>query len=100
MISNLQNRNIHLHTLNACPELGDQRARIQGYVFNDGARVADTNTIWRKWINEEEKERIAGLEFLDELEELEMLLRHYCVAWGWRDGEGDVFSKAWADVEE
>jgi [phosphatase 2A protein]-leucine-carboxy methyltransferase len=100
MISNLQSRNIHLHTFAAYPELGNQRARLQGYGLKDGAKVADTYTIWRKWINEEEKERIAGLEFLDELEELEMLLRHYCVAWGWRDGDSDVFSKAWADVEE
>ena len=100
MISNLQTRNIHLHTLTAYPELGDQRARLQGYGLTGGAKVADTNTIWRRWINDEEKERIAGLEFLDELEELEMLLRHYCVAWGWRDGENDVFSKAWAHVEE
>jgi [phosphatase 2A protein]-leucine-carboxy methyltransferase len=100
MISNLQTRNIHLHTLIAYPELGDQRARLQGYGLTSGAKVADTNTIWRRWINEEEKERIAGLEFLDELEELEMLLRHYCVAWGWRDGESDIFSKAWADVKE
>jgi [phosphatase 2A protein]-leucine-carboxy methyltransferase len=100
MVSNLSTRNIHLHTLAAYPELSDQRARLHGYGFKDGAKVADTSTIWRKWINEEEKERIAGLEFLDELEELEMLLRHYCVAWGWRDGASDVFSKAWADVSE
>jgi [phosphatase 2A protein]-leucine-carboxy methyltransferase len=100
MISNLQTRNIHLHTLTAYPELGAQRARLQGYGFKDGAKVADTNTIWRGWIDEDEKERISRLEFLDELEELEMLLRHYCVAWGWRDGEGDVFSKAWVDVKE
>ncbi|KAG9186179.1 [phosphatase 2A protein]-leucine-carboxy methyltransferase [Alternaria panax] len=100
MISNLQTRNIHLHTLTAYPELDDQRARLQGYGLRDGAKVADTNTIWRRWINEEEKERIAGLEFLDELEELEMLLRHYCVAWGWRDGESHVFSEAWADISE
>ncbi|KAF1942477.1 leucine carboxyl methyltransferase [Clathrospora elynae] len=100
MISNLQTRNIHLPTLTTYPELGDQRVRLQSYGFTDGAKVADTNTIWRGWISEEEKERIARLEFLDELEELEMLLRHYCVAWGWRDGEGDVFSKSWADVRE
>lgn len=100
MISNLQTRNIHLHTLTAYPELGDQRARLQGYGLKAGAKVADTNTIWRRWINDDEKERIASLEFLDELEELEMLLRHYCVAWGWRDGDGDIFTKAWEDVKE
>jgi [phosphatase 2A protein]-leucine-carboxy methyltransferase len=100
MISNLQTRNIHLHTLTAYPELGDQRARLQSYGLKGGAKAADTHMIWRKWINDEEKERIAGLEFLDELEELEMLLQHYCIAWGWRDGQDDVFSKAWEDVNE
>jgi [phosphatase 2A protein]-leucine-carboxy methyltransferase len=100
MIANLQTRNIHLPTLTAYPELGDQRARLQGYGFKDGAKVADTSYIWRNWVPEEEKERVASLEFLDELEELELLLRHYCVAWGWKDGDSDVFSKAWADVQE
>lgn len=99
MISNLQTRSIHLHTLTAYPELGDQRARLQSYGFETGAEAEDTSHIWRKWISAGEKERVAGLEFLDELEELELLLRHYCVAWGWRDGESRVFSEAWADVE-
>lgn len=100
MISNLQTRNIHLPTLTAYPELGDQRARLRGYGFQNGAMAADTNFIWRQWVSEEEKERVAGLEFLDELEELELLLKHYCVAWGWRDGESDIFSNAWADIAE
>ena len=102
MISNLSTRNIHLHTLTAYPELGDQRARLKQYGFIDGYRAADTYLIWRKWVSEDEKERVAGLEMLDELEELEMLLRHYCVACGWRDGdEGEgVFSQAWRNVEQ
>lgn len=100
MISNLQTRNIYLNTLTAYPELGDQRARLQSYGLKAGAKAVDTHTIWRKWIRDEEKERIAGLEFLDELEELEMLLQHYCIAWGWRDGQDDVFSKAWEDIKE
>lgn len=100
MISNLQSRNIHLPTLTAYPELADQRARLSGYGFTDGSRAADTDFIWKHWIPEREKERVAGLEMLDELEELELLLKHYCFAWGWRDGDGDVFSTAWADVQE
>jgi [phosphatase 2A protein]-leucine-carboxy methyltransferase len=98
MISNLKTRNIHLHTLTAYPELGDQRARLKGYGFEAAAKAEDTSYIWRHWVSEAEKARVAGLEFLDELEELELLLRHYCIAWGWRDGQSDVFSKAWADV--
>lgn len=101
MISNLATRNIQLPTLTAYPELADQRARLKQYGFTEGCRAADTDFIWRKWIQEEEKERVAALEMLDELEELELLLKHYCVAWGWRAGEGgDVFSKAWGGVEE
>ncbi|KAH7551438.1 leucine carboxyl methyltransferase 1 [Bipolaris maydis] len=100
MISNLRTRNIYLHTLIAYPGLGDQRARLQGYGLKTGAKAADTHTIWRGWIGDEEKERIASLEFLDELEELELLLQHYCIAWGWRDGQEDVFSKAWEDIKE
>ncbi|KAL6710584.1 carboxy methyl transferase for protein phosphatase 2A [Coniothyrium glycines] len=100
MISNLQTRNIYLPTLAAYPGLDDQRTRLQDYGFKAGAKVADTSHIWRHWVPENEKERVAGLEFLDELEELELLLRHYCIAWGWRDGKGDVFSRAWKDVTE
>ncbi|KAH9869660.1 hypothetical protein IAQ61_006870 [Plenodomus lingam] len=100
MISNLQTRNIHLPTLTSYPELGDQRARLQSYGFKAGTRATDTSFIWRNWVGEEEKERVGSLEFLDELEELELLLRHYCVAWGWRDGDGDVFAQAWGQVRE
>lgn len=100
MISNLQSRNIVLSTLTAYPELGDQRARLKGYGLDAASKAVDTSHIWRNWISEEEKERVAGLEFLDELEELELLLSHYCIAWGWRDGESDVFSAAWSQVGE
>ncbi|KAH9861522.1 hypothetical protein J1614_011270 [Plenodomus biglobosus] len=100
MISNLQTRNIHLPTLTSYPELGDQRARLQGYGFKAGARAVDTSFIWHNWVGEEEKERVGRLEFLDELEELELLLRHYCIAWGWRNGDGDVFAQAWGQVRE
>jgi [phosphatase 2A protein]-leucine-carboxy methyltransferase len=103
MISNLSTRNIHLPTLIAYPELGDQRARLKQYGLVSGCKAANTDYIWREWVSGEEKERVAGLEMLDELEELELLLRHYCVAWGWRDGEDDsdhIFSKTWGDVRE
>ncbi|CAI6334610.1 unnamed protein product [Periconia digitata] len=104
MISNLATRNIHLPTLTAYPELGDQRARLKQYGFVTGAKAVDTEFIWREWVGADEKERVAGLEMLDELEELDLLLRHYCVAWGYRDGGngdgGDVFPTAWAHVKE
>lgn len=100
MISNLQTRNIHLPTLTTYPELPDQRARLQGYGFTTCAKAVDTSFVWRNWVPEAEKERVASLEFLDELEELELLLRHYCIAWAHRDSDSGIFSKAWFDVRE
>lgn len=101
MISNLATRNIRLPTLTAYPELSDQRARLKQYGFANGCKAADTQFIWREWVSQEEKERMASLEMLDEMEELDLLLRHYCVAWGWRDGEVErTFSEAWKDVRE
>lgn len=100
MISNLLTRDIVLPTLLAFPELRDQRQRLKSYGFVDGVRAADTKYIWREWVSEDEKERVAGLEMLDEHEELDLLLSHYCVAWGWRDGGEGVFSRAWTDVQE
>ena len=42
-------------------------------------------------IDREESRRISRLEHLDEIEELRLVLGHYCVAWGGRgclDGIG------------
>jgi [phosphatase 2A protein]-leucine-carboxy methyltransferase len=52
-------------------------------------------------VSEAEKERVAGLEMLDEVEEWQLLARHYCVAWGWRSGAGEdtgVFD-GWKEIE-
>ncbi|KAK7183396.1 hypothetical protein DPSP01_000476 [Paraphaeosphaeria sporulosa] len=109
MISNLATRNIHLPTLLTYPELTDQRARLNEYGFVDGRGAVDTAFVWREWVSGEEKERVGQLEMLDEMEELELLLRHYCVCWGWRDGdehrdeerdgEGGLFRRAWEGVQ-
>jgi [phosphatase 2A protein]-leucine-carboxy methyltransferase len=101
MEANLASRNIHLHTLKKYVSLTRQRIRLKSAGFEHGFRAADTEFIWRKWVTEEEKVRVAALEMLDEFEELELLLRHYCVAWGWRDGGGEgLFERAWAEVRE
>ncbi|OCL01264.1 leucine carboxyl methyltransferase 1 [Glonium stellatum] len=101
MEANLASRNIHLHTLKKYGSLTRQRIRLKSAGFEHGFKAADTGFIWQKWIAEEEKERVAALEMLDEFEELELLLTHYCVAWGWRDrGEEALFGKAWAEVQE
>ncbi|WEW54910.1 carboxy methyl transferase for protein phosphatase 2A [Emydomyces testavorans] len=105
MISNLATRGIHLQTLSQYATLSLEKDRLRDAGFVTGQGAADVDFLWEKWVSGEEKERVAGLEMLDEIEEWRLLARHYCVAWGWRetDGEGggaeQVFG-AWRGLEE
>ena len=92
MVSNLIARGIHLQTLEKYADLKQQRDRLlqQGFGGGDGgagAGAADIDFIWKHWIGEAEKERVEGLEWMDEVEEFVLLARHYCIAWGWRGFE-------------
>ncbi|PYH48333.1 protein C-terminal leucine carboxyl O-methyltransferase ppm1 [Aspergillus saccharolyticus JOP 1030-1] len=86
MVSNLATRGIQLQTLHRYASLAAQRERLRAHGFVDGQAAADVDFLWERWVGETEKERVAGLEMLDEMEEWRLLARHYCVAWGWRAG--------------
>lgn len=92
MVTNLTARGIHLQTLNAHDSLAAQKKRLRKHGFGktteigvEAAEAADVDFIWRAWIEEREKERVEGLEWMDEVEEWRLLARHYCVAWGWKE---------------
>jgi [phosphatase 2A protein]-leucine-carboxy methyltransferase len=101
MVSNLATRGIVLETLRTYPSLTSQRLRLAETGFPSGQCAADTDFIFDRWISDAEKERIAKLEMVDELEEWTLLAKHYCVAWGWRDEPGGMgtFGSAWKDIE-
>lgn len=89
-------RGIQLQTLERYSGLEEQRQRLKNHGFmasSDGsiagAEATDIDTIWHKWIDAEEKERIEGLEWMDEVEEFVLLAKHYCICWGWRGFEND-----------
>lgn len=89
MVSNLAARNITMPSLNMYKTLSDQKERLANLgLKNDGAlggcEAETVEKIWNRWIPAAEKERVDGLEGLDEVEEWQMLARHYAVAWGWR----------------
>ncbi|KAL4806593.1 S-adenosyl-L-methionine-dependent methyltransferase [Aspergillus unguis] len=86
MVANLAARGIQLQTLHKYASLGAQRARFRGQGLEGGQAAADVDFLWERWVAEAEKERVAGLEMLDEMEEWKLLAQHYCVAWGWREG--------------
>ncbi|CAG8155123.1 unnamed protein product [Penicillium olsonii] len=99
MVSNLAARGIQLQTLHKYASLEAQRTRFREQGFGDGQAAGDIEFIWKNWVTEEEKGRVAGLEMLDEMEEWELLARHYCIAWGWRDQAHISAFAGWKDLE-
>ncbi|MCJ1310655.1 carboxy methyl transferase for protein phosphatase 2A [Agyrium rufum] len=86
MLSNLASRGIALASIETYPDLESQRARMKSYGFDAGQEAVTVNEVWDECVDAEEKRRAGGLEMMDEIEEWELLARHYCLAWGWRDG--------------
>jgi [phosphatase 2A protein]-leucine-carboxy methyltransferase len=85
-LTDLQARNLSLPGA-IYPTPSAQAGRFKG--FTSGGK--DLWDIRETVIDREELRRISRLEHLDEIEELRLVLGHYCVAWGGRgclDGIG------------
>lgn len=90
MVGNLAARGIVMPTVQVYKTLEDQIARLRekgfwkgGGAGGGGAEAETVERIWQMWIEDGERERVDGLEGLDEVEEWQMLARHYAVVWGW-----------------
>lgn len=92
MISNLAARRIKMPTLEAYKEPKDQDERLRhaGFTF---VRQNSVEELWEKWVTADEKERLDGLEGLDEVEEWKLLAAHYIVAWGSRGNGFDAWDR-------
>lgn len=91
MVENLAARGIVMPTVQKYKTLDDQVERMRGLGFGGGEGGANAVTIeqvWEKWISGDERERVDDLEGLDEVEEWQMLARHYSVVWGWKGDRG------------
>lgn len=91
MVANLAARNITMPTVKVYKTLRDQKERLSelGFASPNGGQEAETiEQIWNQWVSPAEKERVDSLEGLDEVEEWQMLARHYSVAWGWKGTTG------------
>ncbi|KAI0161130.1 leucine carboxyl methyltransferase [Hypoxylon sp. FL1284] len=86
MVSNLAARRIRMPTLDAYPNPQKQQLRLREAGFSL-ARSLIIGDVWRKWVTDDERERVDSLEGLDEVEEWNLLADHYVVVWGWR-GDG------------
>ena len=98
MMSNLASRGIELRTLKKYYSLDAQRRRLKLAGFESGQGARDVHQIWESdaWVSATERERIEKLEWLDEVEEWNLLASHYCVSWAWK---GEEFSSAWSAVD-
>ncbi|KAM0276223.1 hypothetical protein ACHAQH_006946, partial [Verticillium albo-atrum] len=86
MVTNLAARRITMPTLENYPQPADQEARLRAAGF-EHTNAQTIESVWEKWISPQERERVDGLEGLDEVEEWQLLADHYVVAWAWR-GKG------------
>lgn len=100
MVSNLASRGISMPTLEHYKTLSDQKARLlelglAGEGAAAGQQAETIENIWQNWVPSAEKERVDRLEGLDEVEEWQMLARHYAVVWGWR---GKIGWEGWSGL--
>jgi len=72
-------------TLDAYGSLEVQKERLKQAGFTGDQQAADIEWLWRKWIAQHEKDRLDRIETLDEVEEWELLAKHYLIAWAYRD---------------
>ncbi|MCJ1287936.1 carboxy methyl transferase for protein phosphatase 2A [Xylographa opegraphella] len=87
MIANLAARGIVMQTIQKYHSLDTQKERLWNYGFVNGGGAEDIDFLYHEWVDAREKARIGKLEMLDEVEELNLLAKHYCVAWGFREGK-------------
>lgn len=83
MIKNLAMRGLVLKTLEKYDTLARQQQRLKDVGFPN-VEVCTMEDVYQNWLDATERERIAGLEIFDEIEEWVMLAEHYCVAVAWR----------------
>ncbi|KAH7103760.1 leucine carboxyl methyltransferase [Auriculariales sp. MPI-PUGE-AT-0066] len=90
MRENLQARNVTLPGVDAYPTLTAQAERftVNGFTASSSLTL---RTIRSHYISSEERERIAKLEMLDEIEELDLVLQHYAISWGLKAPEESSF---------
>lgn len=89
MTENLAARSITMPTVQNYKTLDQQKERLARLGFRDedgggGNDAVSIDHIWDTWVTDGERQRVDLQEGLDEIEEWQMLARHYSVAWGWK----------------
>ncbi|KAI9507991.1 leucine carboxyl methyltransferase [Russula earlei] len=100
MLNNLKSRNVSLPGAEPYRDLASLSRRLLDSGFAT-AQAVTLREVRRRYVEPRELQRLAQLELLDEVEELELVLDHYAISWGvrfpegWREGGGDNAKGGW-----
>ncbi|KAF8161321.1 S-adenosyl-L-methionine-dependent methyltransferase [Crassisporium funariophilum] len=88
MVNNLKERNI---SIPGVEPFSDEKSLAQRFLQTGftAAHALTLKEIRRAYIDPAELERLSKLEFLDEMEELDLVLAHYAISWGLFIGDPD-----------
>lgn len=99
MASNLQNQGIYLETFSSLPDLSERYSFLSQLCGLNNVKLTDLSDIGGydgsrdnhgDWLDEKEILRVNKLELIDEVEEIRLLLKHYCLSYA-EFGSGGVF---------
>lgn len=94
MAMNLLNRGIDLQTFTKYPNLASRQQLFQqlGFVakLTDMALLGGYGDVELSWVAPKERLRVSRLEMIDEVEEIRMLLQHYCLVYAEHGGSTDT----------
>ncbi|KAH9944582.1 leucine carboxyl methyltransferase [Amylocystis lapponica] len=81
MVNNLKARNVSIPGASPYPTVTSltERFSLHGFTTSHALTLRDIRS---SYIDDSELERIAQLEMLDEVEELQLVLEHYAITWG------------------
>ncbi|THH33087.1 hypothetical protein EUX98_g1131 [Antrodiella citrinella] len=93
MLANLKTRHVELPGAEPYPTFESLRNRFLQHGFEE-SNATTLRDYRRSGIESSERQRISQLELLDEMEELELVLAHYAITWGWKSfGDGEQKSR-------
>ncbi|KAJ1909340.1 carboxy methyl transferase for protein phosphatase 2A, partial [Tieghemiomyces parasiticus] len=97
MVQNLKSRGLVLKGIDAYPDLASQEVRYLSRGWQTAHALSITH-IYRA-LPTAERDRLSKIEFLDELEEFDLLGDHYCITWAYKCGAKDtVLAKHFSEL--
>lgn len=90
LIYNVESRGCPLPGIRSFPSKASHIQVLQEAGFTSGVGVHTMLEVYREYVDAKERGRIERIEFLDELEEWNLIMSHYCLSYAFK-GDAKVF---------